>query len=159
MINKIRFNNDATQQIHPSLDYHSGVLYKGVMLPTKVRTRYKDLPYLITSNREIISIESVRQLKKHNIKIKGRLTKSSNWDLRHIEKYLKDGIRISSKKLFNDICKQLRFYLDLGSDENYIILSLWIMSTYVFPIFDAMPIIYLNGERGSGKSKTLQLSS
>jgi hypothetical protein len=157
MIKNIRFHNDKINVIHPSIDYHNGGLYKGVLLPTKVRTRYKDMPYLVTSNRELIAIDSVRQLKNHNISIRNELTKSTNWDLDSIESYLKDGIKVSSKKLLNDVVKALRSYLVLCSEHDYMIIALWIMSTHLFPVFTALPLVYLNGERGSGKTKCLQL--
>lgn len=49
--------------------------------------------------------------------------------------------------------------LELGRDPETVALATWAVATYFFPAFLAFPRLDLRGERGSGKSKTLDILS
>ncbi len=52
---------------------------------------------------------------------------------------------------------KVRELLDLRRPEEAPLLAVWSMATYFFPLFRAFPRLEFRGERGSGKSKALQL--
>jgi hypothetical protein len=52
--------------------------------------------------------------------------------------------------------KTLRTYVDFGQEEATLV-ACWIVGTYFHPLFPAFPRLALNGERGSGKTRVLQL--
>jgi len=83
-----------------------------------------------------------------------------------------DGSIISSDKLspqevdeqvqkmifenFELIIETLKYYLDL-TEEQYIIIGLWILGTYMHKSFNSFPLLFINAPKGSGKSKTIEL--
>lgn len=48
-------------------------------------------------------------------------------------------------------------YIDFTNPAYSSALALWIMGSYIFPIFEAYPYIHLEGTKGSGKSKILEI--
>ncbi len=52
---------------------------------------------------------------------------------------------------------KVRELLDLRRPEEAPLLAVWSLATYFFPLFRAFPRLEFRGERGSGKSKALQL--
>lgn len=57
--------------------------------------------------------------------------------------------------LFNQLENQLRAYVLLEKDEDYKIIVSWILMTYFFPIFPAIPYLWFKAPKGSGKTTIL----
>jgi len=57
---------------------------------------------------------------------------------------------------FLRIKKILRKYIDT-SEENYSLISLWIIGTYTHSVFSSYPYLFFNAMKGSGKSRTIKL--
>ena len=81
------------------------------------------------------------------------------WRHSDIEKFLDGYTRVNPEKLFRDIVSAYRRYCYFESEDTYYLLALWIIGTYLFPLFPAYPLILLNGPMGSGKSRTTKVSS
>lgn len=60
---------------------------------------------------------------------------------------------INSKELHNKIKQEIKKYVYLKIEAEYDILTIYIMLTYKYLHFDFYPIIYLNGDAGTGKSQ------
>ncbi len=56
---------------------------------------------------------------------------------------------------FNKIENQLRAYVFLERDEDYKLVTSWIMMTYLFPAFPALPYLHFKAPKSSGKSTAL----
>lgn len=50
-------------------------------------------------------------------------------------------------------------YIEFDKDEYYDLLTLWVIGTYFFFIFNAYPYIYVGGVKGAGKTKVLNVAS
>lgn len=62
--------------------------------------------------------------------------------------------------LFKGIYAQLETYLEFPEDDTLAItatLSLWIMATYVYPVWSAVPYLSVGGPLGSGKSRLFEV--
>lgn len=64
--------------------------------------------------------------------------------------------KIKMQYAYEFIMSGLKKYLDLN-EENYNLITLWIMGTYSHSDFPSYPYLFLNAMRGSGKSRTLKL--
>ena len=73
-----------------------------------------------------------------------------NEDAAHIDAYT---------EVFEPIRAILDDLVDFHSPSDSELLAIWIMGTYLQPIFDAYPYISLLGTRGSGKTKVLEIVS
>lgn len=71
-------------------------------------------------------------------------------------KIKKDNNKEKLKKVFNQIKKVLKTYLDLKEDY-YDIIALWIIGTYSHEKFKSFPYLYFNAMKGSGKTRSLKL--
>lgn len=73
-----------------------------------------------------------------------------NEDAAHIDAYT---------EVFEPIQTLLDDLVDFHSPFDSALLAVWIMGTYLQPIFDAYPYLSLLGTRGSGKTKVLEIVS
>ena len=70
---------------------------------------------------------------------------------------LRDGYLNAYKDVFALINETFKQYIDFPNPIYSSLITLWVMGTYVFPIFDCYPYLYLGGMRESGKSKILDI--
>ncbi|MFO7815150.1 MAG: hypothetical protein R6V14_05380 [Halanaerobiales bacterium] len=64
-----------------------------------------------------------------------------------------------NEELFKLIKSKFEDYIDFPNKSDYTFMTLWIMGTYFFPLFQAYPYIHLHGFKNSGKTKVIQISS
>lgn len=84
----------------------------------------------------------------------------STWRWEHIEKFLNEEEEQSkTEDLFNEIKQIFMQSVWLPQRENYTVLALTVMLSYVQNIFKSVPYIYLNGAAGTGKSQTGKIVS
>ena len=77
------------------------------------------------------------------------------WKWNHIDAYINGKLKIRDiKSIFDDIYNFLKKSVWLPVKEDYTILSLTVLATYVQNIFESVPLIFLNGQAGTGKSQT-----
>lgn len=70
---------------------------------------------------------------------------------------IRGGILDVYKDVFTPLNDAIGQYIDFTNPIYSSLITLWIMGTYVFPVFDCYPYLYLGGMRGSGKSKILDI--
>ena len=70
---------------------------------------------------------------------------------------LRGGYIDAYKDVFSPLNETFKEYIDFPNPIYSSLITLWVMGTYVFPIFDCYPYLYLGGMRGSGKSKILDI--
>ncbi len=153
--------SELEEAVHPALDYYNDQLFIGNPLPIKIDGKEKTKIVIVTSNKEKTVIEKGTITIKDTIlpvrkvsKIPGKI---SRWSVSDIRKFLESSTSSPSTLAFIEIRQTLLKFVDFRNDTDADILSLWIMGTYLFPIFDAFPYIYLVGVKRSGKTKTLLL--
>lgn len=61
------------------------------------------------------------------------------------------------KDIFLPIKETLEKFIDFSNPTHSTVIALWIMGTYLFPIFEAYPYLGVGGMKGSGKSKILEI--
>ncbi len=87
------------------------------------------------------------------------MTRFGTWRWASIAAFMQaraDGADPCSRALARiraDVEERLRASVWLQSDDAYCLLSLFVIATYVHRIFDALPILLINGPRSSGKSE------
>jgi hypothetical protein len=66
---------------------------------------------------------------------------------------LKAPMSVNKEKLLKDVMAFIRSYVEMPREEDYLILSLWIIHTYFMSSFETTPFLYFFGEPVSGKSR------
>lgn len=138
---------------HPAIDVHDDIASVGVWLPSKVTKENKEEIeekfYIVTSNREWLPADS-EEIQN------GFKGVESRWTPESIKKYL-DGEKVNPKLVFDQLRETIHYYLDFDTPEFYDFLTLWIIGTYFYKLFNYYPYVYFGGVKGSGKSKVLLL--
>lgn len=57
----------------------------------------------------------------------------------------------------DDICEKLQYYMKLEYPDQYMIITCWILGTYLFPLFNNFGYLIVSGEKGAGKGTILDL--
>jgi hypothetical protein len=60
-------------------------------------------------------------------------------------------------KLFTEIRRMIPRFIFLEREEDYDLLSIWVMGTYIYAMFPAYGYLHLNGSAGSGKSTLIEI--
>lgn len=74
------------------------------------------------------------------------------------EEYKKEIESEKLKEAYDNIIELLKQYLDL-KEEYYNLIALWIIGTYFHERFPSYPFLFFNAMRGSGKTRTLNLTT
>ena len=152
------------------MDIYDNTFFYGLLLPKTVDEVNKDgdvigkkqilSPCLITSEKELIPWN---MQKKEELKIKFNSIPffiPKRWKLENTKSFL-DGRseEISPKKLIEKIKSQYIKYLAIRNDTWYSIHALWDIGTYIYQAFEAYPFLELRGIAGTGKTKSMTVSS
>ena len=156
---------DIENKLHPRLDFDKKSAYIGVLLcPLKMA----DIPirHIIGFNKDLnqptaIPQESYPSSPLEEELLRNRKVDSSYRRWKHSDSvnFLEGNTRVEPEKLFNDIVMAYKRYCYFESETTYHLLALWVMGTYLFPLFPAYPLILLNGLKGTGKSRTCSVSA
>ena len=77
------------------------------------------------------------------------------WKWNNIDAYIKGKLKVrETKDIYEDVYSVLKKSVWLPVKEDYVILSLIVLATYVQNVFESVPILFLNGQAGTGKSQT-----
>ena len=82
------------------------------------------------------------------------------WSSRARQKFLAGAAAPNPADIFAAICERLAHYLEFPEDRaagTIAVLALWIMHTYLHPLFLAVPYLYVGGPTGSGKSRLFEV--
>lgn len=154
--------------LHPSLDIQDDLVLLGFRYRNK-ENKEEDVFVISVDNTVSVATENpitVGDKLFHLDKLKERKLAhlEEKWGYKNLEKYIAEHYdmvyrTIPSKIVFRDIVDTLKSYVELEEDEDYHLLSAWIVGSYFYPVFAAYPFIHLKAPKGSGKSQCLTLLS
>ena len=138
--------DDNAEIIHPVQDYSGGVMYYAANI--------EEEPYLITSAKELISYDDA---KRKGITLKTSSIDMARMSYKGIRVFIESENEINIFELYQKIYNYVGRFI-LFPDESYLsLITLWVMGTYVFMLFGYYPYIWLNAEKGSGKTLLMQV--
>jgi hypothetical protein len=153
------------QKLHPMLDFVNGRAYTTVALDLSIQDGPDNFsvmrsPYLI-GEQGLIGPVSDETLRKEGLTLcrpVGQVP-STRWRKSYIRKFVEGERTVDAGRLFRDILNAYKNYVYFEEPEVYLFITLWVMGTYLYPIFPAYPMVLLNGPKRSGKSRTLITTS
>jgi hypothetical protein len=80
---------------------------------------------------------------------------NSRWSKKYFETIDASIDPVDSRVIYSTICNELKSYLELEKEEDYHIITSWIIGTYFFILFKAYPYLHIKGMKGSGKTTAL----
>jgi hypothetical protein len=159
---KIEDTNEE-KVFHPSLDIKDGVVVLGFRIK---KEKGEDVDIFIIKTSEGVTVTeslSFQDKEEHySIDKKKRVLSklSKKWGEESANKFIEGlqdgaGSTIEGFALYTKIKEHLKKYIELEREEDYIILTAWVIGTYFSPIFNAYPYIHIKAPKGSGKSQCL----
>ena len=89
-------------------------------------------------------------------------TTSPGWSLAGRQAWLEGAAAPNAADLFKRLCERIAFFIDLPAEKApgiVALLGLWVILSYVYPTFDAIPYLYVGGPLASGKSRIFEILS
>ncbi len=152
--------------LHPSLDIRENLLLLGFSYRSQ-ENKSENVFLIASKNGLFLHHEEMLELNgKHYIidatkKKPARL--DDRWDPSEINDLLEkfnDPIKYiapNPKDVFESIESLIRRFVALQDENDYALLSAWIIATYFSPIFTAFPFLHIKAPKRSGKSQCLNL--
>ncbi|MBL8993707.1 MAG: hypothetical protein JNM63_10225, partial [Spirochaetia bacterium] len=138
------------KRIHPAQDFIDGQLYFGVKI--------KGVDYVVRSDREICKLSDLHET--HGIAPTQTFVGTNHFSTKGIAKFLRGDGHVGSHELFRRIKDEyLKRYYWFQYEEDAVFLTIWIMGTYVYRIFQYYPYAWLKASKNSGKTHLLNLSA
>lgn len=167
-ISEIEWNQKP--YLKPGQDYHDGITYftvpllRNVMVPGKKKDDPPKLAkkmstFIVTSKREGIWYDTAALDPHGFIPIENPLQENeSRWTRPSVRAFLENDISgPDSKSLFGELRTLYTKYVEFTDESYYDIMSLYVMYTYAFRLFESTGYIHFNGTMASGKSRNLSI--
>lgn len=151
LLEEMSDNTDYIYELVPYMDYteEHGLNYMAMM-----RTKdNKKVKCFVSSKKECYRYEDCEDKGIYLQHTKN----TSKFELNTFLKYLKNEDNVTAGRIFNKLKYILKKYIIFPVESLYDIVPLWIMHTYVYCLFRYVPYIWLNADKGSGKSTVLEL--
>jgi len=143
-------------RIHPALEFSKDKCYLGIFLPVKKNDLERDILCILTDEREIFPA-TIKELDKRLLSLKYKpVYFQRRISLECIKAFLA-GEGVVPNSVFGEIKEELKKYIEFSSKKAYDFFTIWIIGTYLHPLFGTYPYIYLSGLKECGKTKTLML--
>jgi len=139
---------EKTKPIHPAQDYADGIMIFTVKI--------KDTACLITSDGRLFSLEDSSEegfIVKHNG------VDTARFSAKGIRGFLESDYEVNISSLYHKIHSYIKRFIHFPDEAYLTYVTLWIMGTYVFMLFRYYPYVWLNAEKGSGKTLLMEILS
>ena len=153
-------------RFYPSQDIVGSNLYYTIPFykrntDEKSKDPYRKAFYVISGDRHISMVESVRDFDKqygfYVSQLPSVINQDGRWSKKYINEFIKNKYTPNSYEVFELIRTMLHKYIELPDDGFYTLYALWSMGTYLFQTFESFPYLGFTGMQGSGKSKMLRI--
>lgn len=114
-----------------------------------------DSYYLISSNKKVIKYDDLNDkgLKLRN----GNIPSICNFRAKSAVDFVNGKKKVSLIDCYNKIFAHMQKYIIFEDVRVYSILTLWVIGTYFYKTFRYYPYIWLNADKGSGKTRVMEV--
>jgi hypothetical protein len=154
----LALEEEPRPQLHPASDIYQNQFLISTPLPVRIITpegneMMAEEACYITSDRRILRF---KDLSNNGAIIKYPPIWLDKWSLDGIRRFLLNGWEVGKREIYNRILEGLTRHFEFYDDREYDLLTLWIIHTYLRPIWETVPYLAVTGAPNVGKTKTLQ---
>ena len=150
MILKKAMNSKKVDKVFPAIDFKEnlGMIYaiRGYDENGSEQT------YIGTSRKKLYEIT---EAKEYGIITSHQENIDTKFDVNTFAEYI-EGKTVQANHLFREIYDFLKKYIVVSAEFYYVLVS-YIMMTYIYVLFQVIPYLWINGEKGTGKSTIMKL--
>jgi hypothetical protein len=156
----IKWRTTDPTTFNPAQDVVNGALYYTIYLQVETGAF---IPFIISSNKECFRLTRDALLERDFIcdnsavPINARRWSIGTETSYNVRQYLDGKGHVEAKELFEGIKWYFKRFLRFPDKFYYDFLTLWVMATYHFRLYDAFGYIFLSAVKGSGKTQALQI--
>jgi hypothetical protein len=152
--------------INPALDYAGGIVYIAQQMTTSSEEDQliiQSRPMIFTSARDYFGPPMIKKANElrvldTGVAIDKTLDRAARrWSLAAITRFLSDGGEVCPWDLYHRLERVYIERIWFAESGNYMILALYTLLSYVFPIFDAVPYLHFAGLPGTGKTHAARI--
>lgn len=169
--NEIEIKWDTTPILIPGIDYQEGVVYVTLPMTGNVpKTTGRGKAAVTSKSEQLITIcvTSERRVFVFDPDHVGKQgfrfprvfiqTETANWSPAAARAYTEKRDKpMDAFELFTKIRKVYETYVEFADEIYYDLVTLFVMSTYMFRLYSATGYLHFNGTQSSGKSQNLRL--
>ncbi len=111
--------------------------------------------YIVNSKGQAFKFDDAEKYDIELIHTKNSVSKITKSVLERFQQ----GEKINSYECYKDIVKYIKAQVYLTDEIDYSILALWAMATYMAGVFEKCMYIWINGEKGTGKTTLMECMS
>ncbi len=140
----------SMEQIHPALDFTEDTAFVGIGLPPATGNTFSSQAIVMTSEGQVIPWNDDSFLENGIIPVtnsklfNGPAFSEPRWSLESIRDYQSGVESPATAEIFQNVRSYLQKYLGLRHPVEYDLVTLWIMGTYLKPLFQCYPILFFN---------------
>lgn len=112
-----------------------------------------DTPFLVTSSKKIIKYDDVES---YQIKIRNDNLPMSMMSSQTAVEFVR-GKQVDILSCLQQLIAHIKKYVILQDEKLYTFLALWTMGTYMYRLFRYYPYIWINADKGSGKTRVMEV--
>lgn len=127
-------------QIHPAQDFANGNMFFAVKIDGNM--------YVVSSNGELTGFDD----ENCGIELKHKAVDLARFSYEGILSFLEKGKTVNFFELYNAIHEYISKFIKFPEPAYLNFIVLWVIGTYCYRIFRYYPYVWLNAEKGSGKS-------
>ena len=145
---------DSLTKIRPALDFIGELALCTVAYPVPTKKGIVSAPYIVTSNKEVFPCNAQELAARGFYAQKEIKNAMQRWELSDFKEWLKGDFKSTPDKAYYCIREQFERFVDVVDERHITLLSLWVLSTYFYPLFHTVGYLYIGGVAGSGKTTT-----
>ncbi len=145
---EILSHEEVNKIIHPAQDYSDGLMAFSV--------KVKDDIFIITSDKRLFSLKDAA---KEGFILKHAAVDITRFSAKGVSLFLGSKYKVGIPDLYQKVYDYIKRFICFP-DEAYLHYTvLWVIGTYVFMLFRYYPYVWLNAEKGSGKTLLMEILS
>ena len=151
LLSEISYNTDSISEISPCMDYteEHGLNYMAMMK----NKDNKKVKCFVSSKKDCYKYEDCEE---NGIYLKHK-NNQSKFYIQAFLNYATGKDDVSAGGIFDVLKDVIKKYIIFPFESLYDVVSIWIMHTYVYCLFRYVPYIWLNAQKGSGKTTVLEV--
>ncbi len=118
-------------------------------------------PYVVTSDKQCFPCEDTEWSQRGYQPDRAALVdRSCRWEQRQLIQFLRnEGEILSLLDVLQYVREVFSRYVDFPDSRCFSVVATWVVMTYFYRLFPAVPYLHLTGLKGSGKTKVLQITA